>query len=70
MINTEQDRNISIKKVIANMFGQIIAKNSQSKTTRHFSKRVDIMQDNRLEQIPNLINKFEVEVNNEQANKD
>lgn len=70
MINTEQDRNISLKKVIANMFGQIIAKNPQSKTTRYFRKRVDIIQDNRLEQIPNLINKFEVEVNNEQANKD
>lgn len=32
MINTEKDRNISPKKILANMFGQVIAKNPKSKT--------------------------------------
>lgn len=68
MINTEKDRNISPKKILANMFGQLIAKNPKSKTLRHFSRRVDIIQNDRLEQIPNLIKQLEIEVIDEQTN--
>lgn len=68
MINTEKDRNISPKKILANMFGQLIAKNRKSKTLRHFSRRVDIIQNDRLEQILNLIKQLDIEVIDEQTN--
>ena len=68
MFDTDKDRNILPKKILANMFGQLIAKNPKSKTLRQFSRRVDIIQNDRLEQIPNLIKQLDIEVIDEQTN--
>lgn len=67
MFNNKDEKDKTVKEQLTDTLGNIIAK-KRSKTLRTFSKRVDIIQSDRLRQIPNIVNKLNNEENNGETN--